>query len=163
LRFQNSGAEVLSKTTVFAAPVPGVLLAECADGAREIRYSKLVLSTGARELFLPFPGWTLPGVMGPGGLQALVKAGWPIHGQRGVVAGSGPLLLAVSEGLKRHGACVVAVAEQASWSQVLAFGASLWRQPAKLGQALRLLPPAHYRCGAWPVRAEGSDQVKQVT
>ena len=54
----------------------------------------MILATGARELFLPFPGWTLPNVMGAGGLQALVKSGLPIDGKAVVVAGSGPLLLA---------------------------------------------------------------------
>ena len=45
------------------------------DDIRELRYEKLILATGARERFLPFPGWTLPNVMGAGGLQAMVKCG----------------------------------------------------------------------------------------
>jgi NADPH-dependent 2,4-dienoyl-CoA reductase/sulfur reductase-like enzyme len=55
----------------------------------------LVLATGARELLLPFPGWTLPGVIGIGGAQALLKSGWIVRGLRVVIAGSGPLLLTV--------------------------------------------------------------------
>jgi len=51
---------------------------------------RIILATGTRELFLPFPGWTLPHVLGAGGLQALVKGGLPIAGKRIVVAGSGP-------------------------------------------------------------------------
>ena len=31
-------------------------------GIQSIRFQKLILATGARELFFPFPGWTLPGV-----------------------------------------------------------------------------------------------------
>jgi len=54
----------------------------------------IVLATGGRERFLPFPGWTLPGVVGAGGLQALVKQGLDVAGRRVVVAGTGPLLLA---------------------------------------------------------------------
>jgi NADPH-dependent 2,4-dienoyl-CoA reductase/sulfur reductase-like enzyme len=57
---------------------------------------QLLLALGARERFLPFPGWTLPGVTGAGGLQALIKNGWPVAGQRVVLAGTGPLLLASS-------------------------------------------------------------------
>src|SRR6185312_11634153 len=52
--------EVISGVRVFAAPAPGVLALEGMDGTREIGYRNLVLATGARERFLPFPGWTLP-------------------------------------------------------------------------------------------------------
>ena len=72
------------------------LLAETSNGVVELAFENLVLATGARERFLPFPGWTLPNVMGAGGLQALVKTGLPVEGKRVVVAGSGPLLLAVA-------------------------------------------------------------------
>ena len=60
----------------------------------DISYENLMLATGARERFLPFPGWTLPGVFGAGGLQALVHGGFSVAGKRIVVAGTGPLLLA---------------------------------------------------------------------
>ncbi|HEV2446593.1 MAG TPA: FAD-dependent oxidoreductase, partial [Candidatus Sulfopaludibacter sp.] len=57
----------LSGARVVAAPEPGTLSLEDSD----IGYGRLILATGARERFLPFPGWTLPNVMGAGGLQAL--------------------------------------------------------------------------------------------
>jgi hypothetical protein len=113
-------------------------------------------------LFLPFPGWTLPGVMGPGGLQALVKNGWPVAGKRVILAGSGLLLPAVADGLKKHGAQIVSISEQAPWSSVLRFGPALLPHPGKLlqgaGIKLRLLG-VPYRCGVWPLKAEGIDPV----
>src|SRR5690606_32206212 len=66
---------------------------------RSIHGAALVLATGARERFIPFPGWTLPNVLGVGGAQALVKAGASFAGRRAVIAGSGPLLLPVSAAL----------------------------------------------------------------
>ena len=126
----------------------------------------MVLATGARELFLPFPGWTLPGVMGPGGLLSLVKNGWPIAGKRVVIAGSGPLLLAVADGLKKAGARIISIAEQAPFSNVLGFALSLRGYPAKLWQAARMkihLAGVPYRCGVWPVRADGSEHVQSIT
>ncbi len=63
--------------TVVANPQPETLIVETQNGSAELRFKKLILATGARERFLPFPGWTLPGVMGAGGLQALVKSGLP--------------------------------------------------------------------------------------
>ena len=89
---------------VFHQPETGVLLAEATDEICELHYDKLVLATGARERFLPFPGWTVPNVMGAGGLQAMVKSGLSVRGKRVVVAGTGPLLLAVAASLRKHGA-----------------------------------------------------------
>lgn len=165
-RFRNSCARLLAGTTVIAAPEPGILLAEQDGVPCQLRWHRLVLATGARELFLPFPGWTLPGILGPGGLQALVKNGWPLRDQRVLVAGSGPLLLTVAETLQRHEARVAGIVEQAPRSKVLSFGLGLWRHPRKLWQAARLkvgLSGVHYHCSAWPVLAEGDSQVRRVT
>src|SRR5215472_645814 len=125
-RFRDSGATLFARTTVIAAPGPGLLMAERDGASLEIPWRRLVLATGARELFVPFPGWTLPGIIGPGGLQAMVKNGWPVHGQRVLLAGSGPLLLAVAEALRRHGARIVGIVEQAPRSKVVGFGLGLW-------------------------------------
>ncbi|HVC29385.1 MAG TPA: FAD/NAD(P)-binding oxidoreductase [Gammaproteobacteria bacterium] len=114
------------------------LIAENLAGMRRLQWKKLILATGARELLLPFPGWTLPGVTGAGGLQALVKSGWPIAGKRVAVTGSGPLLLASAATLNAHHAQVVAIVEQASLSQVAMFAVLLPRWPTKLTQTLAL-------------------------
>lgn len=165
-RLRKSGVSVVPNATVFAAPSSQGLLAETADGILEFRWQKLILATGARERFLPFPGWTLPGILGPGGLYGMAKAGWPIEGKRVIVAGSGPLLLAVADGLKQAGARISLVVEQAAWSQVMRFGLSLARYPSKLlqgvGVTTRLLG-VPYRCGCWPVKADGSAQVQRIT
>ena len=164
-RLRRSSVEIFSRASVFAAPVPRSLQAERPAGVLEIRWDRLILATGARELFLPFPGWTLPGVVGPGGLQAMVKGGWPVEGKRVVVAGSGPLLLAAADGLRQHGAHILVIAEQAPLTSVSRFGAGLWRYPGKLIQASQVkarLLGIPYRCGCWPVRAEGADTVQRV-
>ena len=62
-------------TRVVAAHGSHALLLESADSAWVQGFEQLILCTGARELLLPFPGWTLPGVTGAGGLQALIKSG----------------------------------------------------------------------------------------
>ncbi len=165
-RLRKSGAQVFANATAFAAPAPRCLMAETPTGVLELTWQKLILATGARELFVPFPGWTLPGVLGPGGLHAMSKAGWPVAGKRVVVAGTGPLLLAVADGLKQHGAQVSLVAEQTPLAKVLRFGLGLWRYPSKLCQGVgvksRLLG-VPYRCDCWPVKAEGTGRVQRVT
>jgi NADPH-dependent 2,4-dienoyl-CoA reductase/sulfur reductase-like enzyme len=164
-RVRQSGVTLLDNTTVVAAPEKNILLAEHRDGPRKIKWEKLILATGARELFLPFPGWELPGVLGPGGLLALAKNGWPIAGKKVVVAGTGPLLLAAADGLKKHGAVIVSVAEQASSSRVFGFGLKLLRHPGKIIQGLGIkvrLAGSPYRCGVWPVKAHGREHVESV-
>ena len=151
----------------FDAPRPGRLALECADKTIvEVEYDGLILATGARERFLPFPGWTLPNVMRAGGLQALAKSGFPIEKNKVVVAGSGPLLLAVANYLHEHGADVRLIAEQAGASSLLRFGLHLTRHPAKAFQALRLralLAGIPYRAACWPVAAHGSEKLESVT
>jgi len=128
-------------------------------------WDRLILATGARERFLPFPGWTLPGVFGAGGLQALVKGGYSVAGKRVVVAGTGPLLLAVAAHLQEDGAQIVAIAEQAGLGSLLPFATRLLSHPAKLVQGARYraaLSRVPYRTGCWPVAAEGTAKLTAV-
>jgi len=151
---------------VFDAPEPRCIAVEMFDGECRMGYRSLILATGARERFLPFPGWTLPNVMGAGGLQALAKSGLPVAGRKIVIAGSGPLLLAVARYMRTHGAGVRLVAEQASQSALLRFGLQLAGHPAKLMQALTLaagLPGTRYLTSCWPVSAQGGERLESVT
>jgi NADPH-dependent 2,4-dienoyl-CoA reductase/sulfur reductase-like enzyme len=164
-RFRRTKASLLDQCTILGPAGPRILLAEHPAATRLIEWERLILATGARELFLPFAGWTLPGNFGPGGLQSLAKHGWPVAGKRIVLAGSGPLLLAVGGGLRKMGASIVSVNEQAPWSRLISFGAELLRWPAKLAQAARLkwtLRGTPFRCGVWPIRAEGAEQLRAV-
>jgi NADPH-dependent 2,4-dienoyl-CoA reductase/sulfur reductase-like enzyme len=164
-RLRASGVEVLSSTRVFHQPEAGILQAEAAENLCELSYEKLVLATGARERFLPFPGWTLPNVMGAGGLQALVKSGLPIAGKRVVVAGSGPLLLAVAVYLREHGAKIPIICEQASWTSLARFGIALLGQPQKIRQGFSLrtqLSGIPFATNSWPTSAAGEEKLDAV-
>lgn len=157
----HANIRVHSGTRIVAVPAPNELLLEDAEGATRMRWRKLILCTGARELLLPFPGWTLPGVTGAGGLQALIKAGMPVEGERIVIAGSGPLLLAAAATARAAGAKVLRIAEQASFASVARFGASLVRWPGKAAQAM-MLADAQYRTSSRIVSAQGTSQVESV-
>ena len=119
-------------------PSPSAVLAQTPGGPQLVRWKSLILATGARELFLPFPGWTLPGVFGAGGIQALVKQGMPVAGKRIIVAGTGPLLLAAADFLRSKGASVPLIIEQAPSARIRHFVASLARSPAKLVAGISL-------------------------
>lgn len=129
---------------MIACAADKTLLVEDAERGWQISYERLILCTGARERLLPFPGWTLPGVTGAGGLQALIKGGLPVRGERLVIAGSGPLLLASAATAKHQGAQVLRIAEQARRGAVAGFAAQLPRWPGKFFQSFSLFD-RHYR------------------
>ena len=164
-RIRSVDIRFIPGARVFQQTQPGKLLAETFSGVTEVSYTNLILATGARERFLPFPGWTLPNVMGAGGLQALVKTGFSIAGKKVVVGGSGPLLLAVAGYLREHGADVLLIAEQASSLRLARFGFNLFGA-GKSAQAFdlkRQLKGVKYLNGCWPIAAHGDEKLKRVT
>ncbi len=165
-KLDSLNVEVMAETRVFQSPETSKLLAEGPNKLYELVYKKLILATGARERFLPFPGWTLPNVMGAGGLQAMVKYGLPIAGERVVIAGTGPLLLAVAAYLRKHGALISLLCEQVASGSLIGFGLQLVRQPKKLSQALSLrkdLGGIPIAFNSWVTEAHGEKRLEAVT
>lgn len=164
-KIRNTKFEMLENSRVFGSLDEKTLLAETQDGFCGIEFSKLILATGARERFLPFPGWTLPNVMGAGGLQALAKNGLLVEGKRVAVAGTGPLLLPVAAYLKKRGARVLLIAEQTSKKRLFKFTLNLLKHPNKISQALKMrkeLNDVPYRTNCYPVEASGNEKLSSV-
>ena len=163
-RLDDLSVQHFAGVRIFAQADARTLVAETDSGVCQLGFEKLILATGARERFLPFPGWTLPNVMGAGGLQALAKSGLDVRTRKVVVAGTGPLLLAVAAHLKSYGADVLLVAEQAPWRRLLPF--TLRLPPSKFKDALSLrrqLAGVPYLASCWPVAAEGKHSLDRVT
>ncbi|GHH34248.1 oxidase [Streptomyces umbrinus] len=97
----------------------------------------VLLATGGYEKVLPFPGWTLPGVVTAGGAQAMLKGGLVLPGRTAVVAGTGPLLLPVAVGLASAGAKVAALVESADPRNLARQARVLAAHPAKLAEGAR--------------------------
>ncbi|MBI3727484.1 MAG: FAD-dependent oxidoreductase [Burkholderiales bacterium] len=142
-------------------------LLETPGGAQKLTWNKLIICSGARELLLPFPGWTLPGVTGAGGLQALIKGGMPVEGKRVAVAGSGPLLLAVAETVIRAGGKVVSIIETKSSQNLIRFFLALLKSHrGKLLQSLKLfwqLKRVRYRHNARVITAHGEQRLLGIS
>ncbi len=164
-KIEQNEIEILNKAQVFAQNDEKSLLAETPNGAVQMHFEKLILANGARERFLPFPGWTLPNVFGAGGLQALVKSGLSVENKRIVVSGTGPLLLAVAEYLKSKGAIILLISEQTSRMKLLKFGLGLWRIPKKFFEAIKLqskLQRTVYLTNSFVIKAEGKENLEAV-
>jgi len=90
-----------------------------AEQVNRIKGDKLIISVGAFEKAIPFPGWTLPGVFSVGGLNTLVKKGI-VPGKRFLLAGSGPLQLVLANHLINAGAGLSAIVNAASVNDIAA-------------------------------------------
>ncbi len=126
----------------------------------------VILATGAYDRPIPFPGWTLPGVMTAGGVQAFLKGQRIVPGRRFLLAGTGPLQIAVAAGLIEAGAEIVAILEatRPEWRAVR-HAAALWGQWPRLAEGLgywRTLRAASVpiRLGWAVVEARGNGQVE---
>lgn len=164
--FQRLRVEYHPATKVLALNGDGSLLAQQGLGPKQFSAKTIILANGARERFMPFPGWTLPGVTGVGGLQALIKSGYPVAGKRIVIAGSGPLLLAAAHTARVAGAHVVMIAEQTDCASLARFALSLLVTPSKLMAAIRLRTSSlksPYLCDSYVTRAHGQQQLESVT
>lgn len=147
---------------------PGRLWFEQDGASWLLRCQRIVLAAGAYDRCLPFPGWTLPGVVTAGALQVMVRGFGVVPGRRALVAGSGPLLLPTVTALLGAGVQVVAALEASSrWRALRAL-------PGVLGNAGRLREAAWYarqllRAGVrlswgWTVfRCDGDGRVQRAT
>ena len=103
--FRRCGAEYWPGTSVWEVGAVARLedgtapleLGVLRDGTAEIvRAHCVIVAAGARERAVPVPGATLPGVMGAGAAQSLLKDSGLVPDAPVVVAGSGPLVYLVA-------------------------------------------------------------------
>lgn len=107
----QAGVRIMTATSVVSLEAGEALLVREGEGVRRLAASAIVLAAGARDRAVPFPGWTLPGVLTAGGAQTMVKTQRVLPGGRVVFAGSGPLALAFPAQLHHLGAGVQLVLE----------------------------------------------------
>jgi NADPH-dependent 2,4-dienoyl-CoA reductase/sulfur reductase-like enzyme len=89
-----------------------VLLDDRSGGrVRTVRTRAVIVAVGAVERVLPRPGWQLDGVVTAGGLQMLIKETGEAPRGDIVIAGNGPLAVALAADLARLGRPPVAVVE----------------------------------------------------
>jgi D-hydroxyproline dehydrogenase subunit alpha len=139
-------------------------------GISEVGAQRILLAPGAYDLPVPFPGWTLPGVMGAGGVQAFLKAQRLLPGGRFVLAGAHPLLLTIAGDLLSAGGEVVLLAFAGARPGISDLPRALpavARNPAALADGARSLRrlaragvPVEF--GQLVVRAEGDGQLESA-
>ncbi|WP_250454666.1 NAD(P)/FAD-dependent oxidoreductase [Caballeronia sp. ATUFL_M2_KS44] len=116
-RFNGSGAKHLARCVVWQIAfenreVIAMLTRRPHDGhggTLEVAARAVLVATGAQERPWPVRGWTLPGVMGVGAAQTLLKSSGLAPSQDAVLAGSGPLLWLFASQLLNAGRRVRAI------------------------------------------------------
>lgn len=126
----------LPDTCVWAQDGPLVLAYAGPLRSGRVAASAIVVATGAQDRPLPFPGWTLPGVITAGGCLNLIKGQGMLPGRRVGVVGNGPLLLVVARALVKAGAEVAVVAEAARSAAALGHAGGLMRAPRLLAEGI---------------------------
>ena len=157
-----------AEATAYAVfPGPELHVAD-ADGSMVLAPDALVLATGVSEKAIPFPGWTLPGVLYAGGVQAIMKAHGVRAGDRIAVVGAGPLPIAVAAQLVEAGARLACVALLTPLRVMARRPWCLWAGRRVVAEGFAYLGVLR-RAGVpvlegWvPVRAEGGDKVASIT
>jgi NADPH-dependent 2,4-dienoyl-CoA reductase/sulfur reductase-like enzyme len=170
---ERAEIQVLTGTVVWGifAEEDGYLL--CLYGPpgtpRRMKAKAVILAPGAHDRPVPFPGWTLPGVMTAGAALAMVKHQKVLPGRRILLSGTGPLQLVLARHLIEAGAEIAGVLDAngfpwRGWRHARA----VWGQWERLGegwQAWRVMRRAGVgiRWGNLVFRAEGDGQLEEVT
>ncbi|MCM2446926.1 FAD-dependent oxidoreductase [Rahnella sp. CG8] len=136
-RFRASGAVYEAQTQVWQIePEWRVFMKR--DGLTEmVNASQVVLATGAQERPVPFPGWTLPGVLTVGAGQILLKTSRQVPSEPVWVVGSGPLPILYIAQVLRAGGTVegwLDTSPPGEWRRALPWaGAAIkgWKELAK--------------------------------
>ncbi|MGD8491122.1 MAG: NAD(P)/FAD-dependent oxidoreductase [Anaerolineae bacterium] len=135
---------------------------------RRIKARAVILAPGAHDRPVPFPGWTLPGVITAGAALTMVKHQHVLPGRRILLSGTGPLQLVLARHLIDAGAELAGVldANGFPWSGWRHAGA-VWGQWERLREGWESLRTMQ-RAGVgirWRhqiVRAEGEGQVERA-
>jgi len=142
------GVEYRPGTTLWHVDTETLRLSLLRGGAaEEAGAARLLLATGAQERPVPIPGWTLPGVMGAGAAQILLKTAGVVPAGPVAIAGQGPLCWLVAVQLLRAGAGPVTLLEtrHRSPAMVAAKAGGLWAGRAQLLKGLALMREARAR------------------
>lgn len=117
--FRSSGVNYSPETIVWGLE-PRKVSCTTAGKTKIFPAQSVVVAPGAMERPVPFPGWTLPGVMGAGGADILLRSGGTLTEDPEapvVLAGNGPLLLLLACHLLEKGVNIAAWLDTGYWSR----------------------------------------------
>ena len=168
--FRTSGTHYLPDTQLWRLEPGFRAFVSRERQAQLIEARTVILATGAQERPVPFPGWTLPGVLTVGAAQILLKSAGQIPSGPVWVAGSGPLVLLYLSQLLRAGGKVAGYLDTTpagQWRTALAHLPRALRAAGELAKGLRWT--TSLRMSGMPiikdvieVEALGSERIREL-
>ena len=167
----HAGVRHLAGATVWEVTPDRRLSFSIGGKAQSLAAEHVLIATGAIERPMPFPGWTLPGVMTVGAGQILLKTAGLLPPSPCILAGSGPLLYLLAAQYLAAGLTIDAIVEttpKGNFRKALkhAPGALIGNRYLRKGLAmLNVLHKSgiqHYR-QAHELVAEGTCEVEALT
>jgi NADPH-dependent 2,4-dienoyl-CoA reductase/sulfur reductase-like enzyme len=125
---QDKQIEFLNDALVWGLFDKHLLTYQRQQTSASLKYKYLILAGGAYERPVPFPGWTLPGVITAGGAQTLVKTQGVLPGENILLAGTGPLQLVLADQVIKVGGKIKAILEASDLGPWLPLIKGLWGQ-----------------------------------
>ena len=169
--FRNSGARYLGGAAVWNVDSDGTVDYVTNGKADKVIGRYVLIASGAIERPFPISGWTLPGVMGVGAAQILLKGSGALPTGPVVLAGCGPLLYLLAWQYLRAGAAIRALVDTTAptsyrgaarhWAGAL----QGWRDLAK---GIKLLAAVRYHrvpvfSGCSDLSIEGENRVEGLS
>ena len=114
-----------------------LLLHEVGKRLYSVKPQVILLATGAREKFIPFKGWTLPGVLSTGATQILLKGSGRLPAREIIVGGMGIFPYAVASEMLMNKGRVLALLDQNRLTEKLRFTKGLFLELSKIGEGMR--------------------------
>ncbi len=170
-QFRECGARFLPETRVWQVEAGGRVFMASSGRAETVEASAVLLATGAQERPVPFPGWTLPGVMTVGAGQILLKASGQIPDTPVWIAGCGPLALLYAVQLLRAGGRIAGFLDTTSSGRWAENAAPLLRASVAapfellkgLGWLTQLYRKARVVRNVVGIEAHGNDTLERLT
>ncbi|MCX6581943.1 MAG: NAD(P)/FAD-dependent oxidoreductase [Candidatus Aminicenantes bacterium] len=129
-----------------------------------VSYDVLLFATGARERFLPFKGWNLPGVYSTGLVQVLMKSSGVLPAREMLIAGSGLFLFSVGYEFLKNKGKALAILEQTGMMDKAKMLPQLFHQFSKFSEGGKFLAkiylsgvPVKYRRKIVEARGKGGN------
>jgi D-hydroxyproline dehydrogenase subunit alpha len=133
----------------------------------EIEAGYLLLATGARERFLPFKGWTLPGVMSLGAAQILMKSSGILPARHTLIAGTSPLQTVLALEILKNKGKVTAILDETHFAKKLGLLPLLKHHWTLAGEGAMqmlglLIRQVRFRQGVRVMEARGKNELETV-
>jgi len=144
-KVENKKIDLMNQTVLLGVYENNEILIEYnREKTYTLKYDILLFATGSRERFLPFKGWTLPGVYSTGMLQVLIKSSGILPAKKMLMAGSGLFLFAAAYEYLNNGGKLMGIMEQSPFWNKIKFFPQIFHQYPKFLEGARYLSKIYF-------------------